>query len=130
MTITEKLDRIRRRVLNGSAMVNQYRSSWGDKYSFKELDMALSNKKGFGWEEIELITQNDLKTVDRQTLYNYGFGNWDDKLILIPLWLVNFMDQTEEVVSIMDKKSTLADCDKDVRGGCLAYGFYLENENG
>jgi len=128
MSVKNKLDSIRSRVLNGSAMVNEYRSSWGDEYSFKELGIALSNKKSFGWDEYQPITQSDLKTMDRQSLYEYGFGNWDGKLIMIPLWLVNFMDQTEEVISIMGNVSTLADCDKDVRGGCLAFGFYLDNK--
>jgi len=130
MSVKDKLDSIRCRVLNGAAMVNEYREHWGDDYCFKELGNALSTKEGFGWSKIDIISQSDLKTIDRQTLYTYGFGNWDGKLILIPLWLANFMDQTEKVISILGDVSTLADCDKDVRGGCLAFGFHLGDDNG
>jgi len=121
----EKLDTARRRVLNAASMVNQYKGSWGVDFCFKELDMGLTNKKGFGWESIPVITQAELKELGRDTLYQYGFGNWDGKLLMVPLWLVNFLDQDEEVVSIMNNKSTLAECDKDTRGGCLAFGFFL-----
>ena len=126
MTVIEKLNNIRRRVLNGAAMLNEFRPHWDDEFAFKELDMALSNKKGFGWEEYDVLTQAELKTLDLQTLYDYGFATWKDTLILIPLWLIGFMDKTEAVVSISGRESTLAECDKDVRGGCIAFGFYVE----
>jgi hypothetical protein len=35
------------------------------------------------------------------------------------------MDQSELVTSINNTVTTLEKCDKDVRGGCIAHGFYL-----
>lgn len=123
MNTIDKLKIARRRVLNAAASVNTYRGSWTDGFCFEELERGLSNTKGFGFEAIPVITQDELKQLDRETLYEFGFGNWDGKLLLIPLWLIGFMDGSENVTSIMDNVSTLASCDKDVRGGCIAWGF-------
>lgn len=124
MNTIEKLNTIRQRVLNAAASVNEYKDHWGTDFSFKELAAGLSPNKCFGWEAIPLVTEDELKSLNRETLYGYGFGNWDGKLLLIPLWLVKFMDGQMEVTSIMGDKSTLTECDKDVRGGCIAWGFY------
>lgn len=125
MTITDKLNMIRRRVLNAAASVNEYKDSLSSEFSFKELASGLSPNKGLGYEEISLVTESDLRELDREVLYLYGFGNWDGKLLLIPLWLINFLDPNMEVTSIMNNKSTLKDCDKDTRGGCLAFGIFI-----
>lgn len=123
MNTIDKLKTARRRVLNAAATVNEYKGSWEVEYSFQELARGLTNAKDFGYEQIPVITQDELKQLDRETLYEFGFGNWDDKLVLIPLWLVGFMDGSETVTSIMDNHDTLSACDKDVRGGCIAWGF-------
>lgn len=125
MNTIDKLDTIRRRVLNAAASVNEYNDRWGAEFSFKELAAGFSPNKSLGWEEIPIVTGDELKSLSRETLYSYGFGNWDGKLLLIPLWLVNFLDPHMEVTSIMDDKSTLAKCDKDVRGGCIAFGLFI-----
>jgi hypothetical protein len=125
MEIIDKLNTIRRRVLNGAASCNEFKNSWSNGFVMKELAACLSPNKGFGWEGISLIKQEELKNMSRDVLYSYGFGNWNDELILIPLWLVNFLDQSELVTSINGDVTTLGECDKDVRGGCIAYGFYL-----
>ena len=123
MNTIDKLKTARRRVLNAAASVNEYHISWGVDFSFKELAQCLSNVKAFGYEEIPVITQDELKRLDRETLYEFGFGNWDDSLLLIPLWLIGFMDGNETVTSITSNEETLTACDKDVRGGCIAWGF-------
>jgi hypothetical protein len=123
MNTIDKLKTARSRVLNTAAMCNECRSSWGDEYCLEELSQGMTNKKGFGFSEIPVITQGELKELDKATLYEFGFGNWDDMLILIPLWLVGFMDGNEIVTSISDRETTLDQCDKDVRGGLIAWGF-------
>lgn len=123
MNTIDKLKAARRRVLDTAATVNECKSSWGVEYSFQELARGLTNAKDFGCDQIPAITQDELKQLDRETLYDFGFGNWDNKLVLIPLWLVGFMDGSETVTSIMDNHDTLSACDKDVRGGCIAWGF-------
>jgi hypothetical protein len=125
MTITDKLNTIRRRVLNAAASVNEHKDSWSSESSFKELASGLSPNRGLGYEEISLITESNLRELDREVLYLYGFGNWDGKLLLIPLWLINFLDPNMEVTSVMNTKSTLKECDKDTRGGCLAFGIFI-----
>lgn len=125
MDTIEKLKMARARALNAAAAVNEYRKSWGVDFSFKELSRGFSNTKDFGYSEIPVITQDELKQLDRKTLYEFGFGNWDGRLVLIPLWLVGFMDGSETVTSIAGDHDTetLSACDKDVRGGCIAWGF-------
>jgi hypothetical protein len=125
MDIISRLDTIRRRILNAAACSHEYKETWGVEYCSKELAFAFSPEESFGNSKVQIITQEELKSVDRNILYSYGFGNWDGNLILIPLWLVSFMDKSEMVTSIMGTDETLGACDKDVRGGCIAYGFKL-----
>lgn len=114
MTNTKiKLDAIRRNILTVSAMVNEY--NWDADFKEKEL------KSAFTPGEYRL-TLDELRKLDRKTLYDYGFGNWDGTMILIPLWLANFIDDCE-VISIMGDKKMLSQCDRDVRYGFMAWGF-------
>lgn len=123
MNTIEKLKSARRRVLNAAASVNEYKGLWGVDYCFIELERGLTGTKEFGYDAIPVITQEELKSLDRETLYEYGFGNWDDNLVLIPLWIIGFMDGSQKVTSITNDHETLTACDKDVRGGCIAWGF-------
>lgn len=123
MNTIEKLTAARNRALNTAAMTNEYKDSWGSDFALKELAMGFSTKSGFGFTEIPVITKEELVALDKCILYEFGFGNWDGNLVLIPLWVVGFMDENEEVTSISGDKKKLSECDKDVRFGCIAWGF-------
>lgn len=125
MTIIEKLNTIQRRILSTAASVANY-ETWSDEFSRKEVKAACSSETAFGFPEIEKIAISEFQDLDRETLYNYGFGNWDNKLILLPLYLVNFIDDDPILTCISGAEYKLSECDKDVRFGCLAYGFYME----
>lgn len=57
-----------------------------------------------------------------------GFHPWDDDLILIPLWATTVLPDDMKVISITGDTSTIGKCDKDVRYGCIAYGFLKGEE--
>lgn len=76
-------------------------------------------------EDIAPLTIDDLISIGRDELYKIGFGNWNNNLILLPTWIVPFIEPTATVESINGRATTLEDCDKDDRFGCLAYGFVI-----
>jgi len=79
-----------------------------------------------GYEDFEPLTISDLKSVGKDALFEYlEFGNWNDHLILLPLWIVPFMEPTSIVKSINGQLKILKDCDLDGRFGCIAYGFIM-----
>jgi hypothetical protein len=59
----------------------------------------------------------------KQELFDLGFGNWDGGLVLIPLWLLPFLNPNEKVRSITGDYTTIGEADNDHRGGFIAYGF-------
>lgn len=125
MTGVEKtLWGIQQRLMRTLAMAMTY-TSWSTEYKLKECAEAFSPDAGFGRGAVTPLTIADLKTLSRETLYQYGFGNFDGDLILIPLHFVPFIKGDEEVIDIMGDKTTLAAMDKDVRYGCIAAGFKL-----
>ena len=115
----------RTRVLNGAATCKEYKEYWGPDYTLKELSRCFSPKKSLGYNEIPVLTLADLRQVPFDALTTFGFAQWDqDGLVLYPLWVVGFLEPNTPVISITGKATTLAECDKDVHGGCIAFGFY------
>lgn len=125
MNTIEKIESIRRRIISGSAEVFHYRNSWGEKFCKEQLQETFSANESFGKSAIDLLTADELKALGRDVLYNYGFGNWDGKIVLLPLWIVSFVEPDTTLTSISGDTSTLEDCDKDIRYGCIAYGFAM-----
>ena len=72
------------------------------------------------------FTLQNFKSMDINRLKEFGFKSWDDNLLLIPLWTNFILPNDFEVIGIMGDTSTIGNCDKDVRFGCIAYGFNIE----
>lgn len=121
----EKIEAIRRRIIFGSAEIFHYRNSWSDKFCKEQLEDTFSVNESFGKNAIELLTADELKALGRDTLYHYGFGNWDNNIVLLPLWIVSFVEPDTILTSISGFTTTLKDCDKDIRYGCIAFGFVM-----
>lgn len=121
MTTLQKLEAIRNNLLSRAAQVAAY--NWDGEFCKEEIREFWKAGK----LKIDPITVKDLKKLSRKTLYANGFGNWNDKLILIPLWMWNYIAEGEELTSIMGKacKTGSGWKDLDVRAGCVAYGFTL-----
>lgn len=71
------------------------------------------------------VTVAELKEVPAAQLLALGFCNWDENLVVIPLWVYNYIKDGEELVSIDDtvKIKNKDYIDLDVRFGCIACGF-------
>ena len=113
---------IQMRILTSTAMCVEY-DSWSDEFQVKEIARAMSPKSNFGFSEIPMIQKEDLEAMTWSELVDFGFVNWGSELLLIPLYLAPFMDPDMELTSIMGKVSTLSECDKDARQGCIAFGI-------
>jgi hypothetical protein len=63
-------------------------------------------------------------------LKELGFGNWDGKIWLIPIWLYPFLKGAIKATCIDGKTKVMKvkDMDTDTRFGCLAYGVEPKHE--
>lgn len=123
MTTFEMCSGIRRLIMNTTAEVMNY-ISWGSEYSYKRI-MELPEKiKGKG--DFKFIDPTELTLDEMKEL---GFNRWssDNPIMLIPLWLMPFIDPKVEVTDIEGEKSLFKDADNDNRYGCLAYGVNPKN---
>jgi hypothetical protein len=126
MKTIDKIRNIQRRILTAASETVVYQTNWGQEYALKNITSACSPEDSFSFPVIETMTLDDLRTCSREELYSVWFGNWEDDLLLIPLYLVPFIYKFEKVHSISGQESMLMNCDSDARFGCIAYGFYLE----
>lgn len=94
--------------------------SWSDKFAREEVLEFWLNKEG-----ARRLSKNDILSVNRTQLWELGFGNWDGKLILIPLWVYNYIADGEILTSISGEEKIKGqdNIDLDVRFGCIASGF-------
>jgi len=91
----------------------------------QELKIEL-NKIKEKYTKNDSFTVQNFKSIDISVLKEFGFKSWNDRLLLIPLWVTFLLPNDFEVISIMNDTSTIGNCDKDVRFGCIAYGFNVE----
>ena len=114
MNTYEQCCSIRRIILNCTAEVTNYKS-WGKDFAYSFI-MELPEKikiKNLNPSELTMDEMKDL-----------GFGRWDEKteLMLIPLWLMQFIDPEIYVMSIDGETVQFKHADNDHRFGCLAFG--------
>ena len=72
------------------------------------------------------FTLQNFKSMDINRLKEFGFKSWNDNLLLIPLWATFLLPNNFELIGIMGDISTIGKCNKDIRFGCIAYGFNIE----
>ena len=89
-----------------------------------ELKIELDKVKEKYTQEGNFTLQN-FKSIDTNILKEFGFKSWNDKLLLIPLWTTFLLPNDFELIGIMGDISTIGKCDKDIRFGCIAYGFNI-----
>lgn len=80
------------------------------------------------WEDMKIeyiVLNNDLTQKEALDL---GLKKWDSEssLFLLPLWLCLCLSPGTEVISVDGEKDMLCNVDKDIRYGCIAWGFELE----
>ena len=119
--VKNKVEQIKMRLLTATAESCTYKN-WRMEYAITNIREAFSPEKAFTLVKIDIITEEELKTLSFRELLDIGFGNWEN-IALIPLFLKPFIDKSLEVVSINGKVITLGDADTDHRAGFLAYGI-------
>lgn len=72
-----------------------------------------------------------LQQVSAPRLYQEGFRNWDDEIMLLPVWVVDHVKPGESLTCIDGTKVTVGvdAIDTDTRGGVVAYGFCKSDLN-
>ncbi len=111
---------IRRVILNRTAEVMNY-PSWGSEFAYKQItELAERIKEN---STFNFINPSDLTLSEMKEL---GFCKWEEKskMMLIPLWLMQFIDPELEVTCISGEVCKFKDADNDNRYGCLAYGIF------
>lgn len=96
-----------------------YKESWDDNFCRSEINKCyealVSEFKDINFLD---FTDGELKQLD--------FKFWDDDLLLMPVWAIDFLKEGMEVHSINEKSIVIKDGDKlskDSRFGSTAYGF-------
>lgn len=100
---------------------------WSDDFCRKELrEVWTDSGAALRKQRIERVTVADLRDISLADLLAIGFRKWDGRLILIPLWALNYIAAGEELISISENTalSGSENVDTDVRAVCIAYGFY------
>jgi hypothetical protein len=79
----------------------------------------------WGVQETARVSIGDLQGIDCLDLFALGFANWDDEIMLVPLWALGLISIGEQLTSIIGERVVVGHdlIDTDTRGGCLAYGF-------
>jgi hypothetical protein len=126
MTI-QTLYAIQQRILNTAAQVNIFHTSgfWQPEFCFDQLAEALGSKEPQYFKKIT-VTIEELKKLNLQELYSFGFGKWDGNMVLIPLWIVNFIEGDPELIHITGTTHKLSEYELYNRNGITSFGFYLE----
>jgi hypothetical protein len=107
--------------------VNAY--SWDADFCKSEINLAFIIPEYWIQEGYTRITLRELLAESKETLFSYGFATWSAEtpnLLLIPLWLVPFMDPFMTVICIDGEEAILSKVDLDERVGCIAYGINHE----
>ena len=95
--------------------------SWDDKYSRSEITELYNHF-------IKEFKSIDFKQFTKEELLEFDFGNWDDNLILMPIWALDCLSLGDVVYSISDEETIVTEdtkLDKEVRFGSTAYGFNI-----
>jgi hypothetical protein len=94
---------------------------WDDKtvgkFFMKNKELVLSTV-----ETSPVVDYTALSTAEKELL---GF-RWMNGVALIPLWIFRLLPDDMLLVSFTGKIKPKKDCDDDVRGGCVAFGFAEE----
>jgi hypothetical protein len=118
----EKCKLARKMILTKAAEIICYKDSWSDKFKIEEINSLGDNFK----KHNELI---DLSKLTRDQAEELEFGNWseDTEMLLIPLWIYPFLDNTVKLkVECIDgevKDLYPNEMDNDHRFGFIAYGL-------
>lgn len=124
-SIFNVLGNIRNRLANNLVMCHVY--NYDKKQTLKAVNDIIEDTK---YQVSQLDFELDIRLLTKEQMLALDFGQWDEgkDLMLIPLWLVEFVKNVE-VYSISDEACMLYEIDKDIRYGCVAYGVVPRSDN-
>lgn len=125
------LRNVQREMLSAASQGAAY-TNWADEFARKEIsavwkDSADAMRKARN----RRITLTELAAMTEEELYSLGCSWWDGTLMVVPLWMYNYIADGEEF-SCIDKTKAIKGkdtIDLDVRGGCIAFGFIKERQS-
>ena len=133
ITLVTKSNHISQFLAHAVMQGSIYRNHWSPNYRFDKIEEAVVTLKE---EPTVLITAEDISSATEMDFRIAGFSAWDEPdinnqvLMLVPLWLHPFIEQSLFVYSISyldsTEPKTLADIDLDHRSGYTAYGFLVD----
>jgi len=128
LTTYQYLNLVLRRIADESAMCSAYKK-WSDEYSRKELRRVWSADENDPFERWKRrVTVAELQGLTETERYSLGFLAFKDGQCLVPLWAFNYIADGEEFTSITGEEVVKGTdyMDLDVRAGCLAFWFPIE----
>lgn len=109
-----------------AAMGCAYAKNWDADFARKEVMESWRDEGTYSRKaSCRKVSVAELQALPISELRSLGFGGWDEKLTLIPLWAWNYIADGETLTSISGDKAVKGEqeIDLDVRFGCIAYGF-------
>lgn len=102
---------------NMVSQVTKY-DSWSDNFSRSKIKSLYS-------EIIKEFKGIDFKVFTEEELKKLGFKNWDEEIILAPIWVIECLPEGAEIASISGGSLIVGDkeLNLDIRMGVSAYGF-------
>lgn len=121
MNTFETITRLQSAVANKAMQGYSYKT-WTDSFARSDFRSHTQNiKKKHSFKKADFLSL----TKEQRELF-LGYWSKDSNLMLLPLWLFEFIDPEEELICIDGNKSKQKDADNDTRGGYTAYGFEFE----
>ena len=117
----------------GRFLLSQIYQGYVNDKEFDAEDLVLAN-----WDYLKHL-QSKLSTCDfseftKSELSEMGFGNWKDKYMLVPLWLLPIVIKNHEGMVLYDVRNGEVEIgkfkftyDKPIRYGCSPYGIIIEH---
>lgn len=101
--------------------------SWKDDFARKEVREVWTDQGALlRRARYRRVTVAELDQMTPEARMRLGFGHWDEKLTVIPLWVFNYIADGEVLTCIDGSQSVKGrdEIDLDVRFGCITYGFH------
>ena len=132
MSLVDALRDHRKIMLVTAAEAAAYRESWGDKYVAKKVQQAWYDTRASLDLPARKYPLEDFKKLTDSELSEFNFLRFETrqftKMVLIPLWVWNLIEDGTVLTSISGKTFTkgVDRIDLDNLGGAIAWGWVID----
>lgn len=90
---------------------------------------SICTQAKLGGGPTQLLTVQELQAIPIQMLFEQGFRNWDNSMVLLPEWCLDWIQPGEKLRCIdgLDFTVGVDPIDRDTRGGCIAFGVLRQD---